>query len=92
MFFWKEEEPHSSLHHLFVFLLVAHGLVFPIPLLSVCGASLKIGNNMVFMHHSTIVCVFCVLRDKRVDTTLKTNSKEGSQPLLWFFFQFVIPF
>ena len=45
--FGKEEEPHSSLLCLFVLLLVVHALVFPLPLLSVCGASLQMGNTVV---------------------------------------------
>ena len=57
--FGKEEEPHSSLLCLFVLLLVILGLVFPLPLLSVGGDSLQMGNTMVVIHHSTMVCVLC---------------------------------
>ena len=81
-----EEELHSSLHCLFV-LLVVHGLVFPIPLLSVGGASLQMGNTMVMTHYSIMVCC---LMDKRVGETLKTISKVFTAVVVVF--QFVILF
>ena len=56
---FEKEEPHSSLLCLFVLLLVVHRLVFPMPLLSVGGASLQMGNTMVVIHHSTMLCVLC---------------------------------
>ena len=49
------------------------------------------GNTMVVMHHSTITCVFCGLRDKRVDTTLKTISKKVVTAVV-VVFQIVIHF
>ena len=70
---------------------MVHALVFPLPLLRVCCCSLQVGNTMVVMHHSTIVCVFCGLRDKRVDTTLKTISKSWVTAVV-VVFQFVIHF
>ena len=58
---WKgcfgKEEPHSSLHCLFV-LLVAHGVVFPMPLLSVGGASLQMAAPRLSCTTQPS-CVFC---------------------------------
>ena len=91
--FGKEEEPHSSLHCLFVLLLVVHGLVFLMPLLSVGGVPLQMGNTMVVIHHSPLCVCFVVgaLRDKRVDTTLKTFLKKVVTAVV-VAFQFVILF
>jgi hypothetical protein len=84
----KEEKPHSSLHCLFVLFLVVHALLFPLPLLSVGGASLHMGNTMVVTHYSIMVCC---LMDKRVDTTLKTILKREVTAVV-VVFQFVILF
>ena len=91
--FGKEEEPHSSLLCLFVLLLVVHWLMFLMPLLSVSGASLQMGNTMVVMHHSTIVnSVCCGLRDKRVETTLKTILKRVTAVLCFLLKQSISHF
>ena len=51
---WNEQEPHSSLYCLFVFLLVVHWLVLLIPLLSVDVASSKMGYIIVGMLVSVV--------------------------------------